>query len=451
VQQFKGITDTRIHLLDLETGALRELVGLPGKASGNVAVDFDAEGRGVFFVSNQRGGAAEIGWAPLAGDEPVRWVTEGLQWGITEFELSPDGRRGAFVSNENGVSRLYLFDPARLRWRSVPSIPTGIIYGLRFDEDGRRLGMTVSTPSAGREAMVLSLGRSPTAGRRLTAWTDGQPGDAERSSLVSPTLFSFTSTLPGQDRALQIPGFAYVPPGRGPFPVVIYFHGGPESQFRPSFHEQVQLWASRMGVAVLAPNYRGSLGYGAGYLALDDGRRREDVLLDIEALLDLIEKAPSLDASRVAVYGASYGGYLALASAVHFSDRLVAAINRAGISHFVSYLENTEDYRRDLRRSEYGDERDPEMRAFLDTISPLNHADRISVPLLIVQGQNDPVVPVSESDQMVRALRKQGQEVWYLKALNEGHDYARQENLAIYRQVAYLFLERHLWPDRKRE
>jgi dipeptidyl aminopeptidase/acylaminoacyl peptidase len=204
------------------------------------------------------------------------------------------------------------------------------------------------------------------------------------------------------------------------------------------------MWASDMGVAVLAPNVRGSLGYGGGYLSLDDGRQRESAVRDIGALLDWIATQDDLDETRVAVFGASYGGYMALASAVHYSDRLVGAVDRAGISNFVSYLENTADFRRDLRRFEYGDERDPEMRAFLESISPLNNVDRISIPLLIVQGQNDPVVPVSESEQMVAALRARGQTVWYLNALNEGHGYEKKENRDVYQQVTYLFLQRYL-------
>ena len=171
---------------------------------------------------------------------------------------------------------------------------------------------------------------------------------------------------------------------------------------------------------------------------------REDSVRDIGALLDFIDQAPELDASRVAVFGASYGGYMALASAVHYSDRLVAAVDRAGISNFVTYLENTGEYRRDLRRYEYGDERDPEMRDFLESISPLNNVDRINIPLLIVQGQNDPVVPVTESEQMVRALRERGQTVWYMNALNEGHGYEKKENRDIYQQVTYMFLEKFL-------
>lgn len=444
VQQYSGITDSRIHLLDLQSGELRELVGLPEQESSNVAVGFDARGEGVFFVSNLRGGAAEIGWAPLDPGQEPRWVNSDIPWDITSFELAPDGSRGAFVTNEHGVSRLYLFNPRRFSTRSVRDLPLGVISGLRFSPDGRRLGFTVSTPTSPGDVYVMRTSGLGSFVSRPRPWTRGTVTGVDRKQLVMPTLFSFPSAGPKPDATLHVPGFAYLPPRRGPHPVVIYIHGGPESQFRPSFNSTVQIWAAELGVAVLAPNVRGSLGYGRGYLGLDDGRRREDAVADIGALLDWIAGQPELDEQRVAVYGASYGGYMVLASAVHYSDRLVAGVNRAGISHFVTYLENTGDFRRDLRRFEYGDERDPEMRAFLESISPLNHVERIHIPLFIAQGQNDPVVPASESAQMVEALRARGQTVWYMNALNEGHGYDKQANRDLYQQITFRFFEEYL-------
>ncbi len=223
-------------------------------------------------------------------------------------------------------------------------------------------------------------------------------------------------------------------------------HGGPESQYRPSFSSKFQMWVAELGVAVIAPNIRGSAGFDSEYLSLDNELRREDAIRDIGALLDWIATRPDLDASRVAVYGGSYGGYMVLAAAVHYSDRLRAGVDVVGISNFVTFLENTEDYRRDLRRLEYGDERDPEMRAYLEAISPLNNADRIDIPLLVVQGRNDPRVPASESEQIVAALRAHGRPVWYIEALNEGHGYERKENRDIYEQATILFLRRYLLP-----
>jgi len=242
----------------------------------------------------------------------------------------------------------------------------------------------------------------------------------------------------------MIPAWIYKPRGSGPFPVVVSIHGGPESQARPFFSSTYQLWLAKLGVAVLVPNVRGSSGYGKTYVKLDNGFKREDSVRDIGALLDWIETQPDLDQDRVAVFGGSYGGYMVLASVVHFSDRLRAAVDIVGISSFVTFLENTQDYRRDLRRVEYGDERDPEMRAHLEKISPVNSVEKIKVPLFVAQGENDPRVPVTESIQMVEALRQQGQAVWYMNALNEGHGYRKKENRDIYQQATVLFLKTHL-------
>jgi dipeptidyl aminopeptidase/acylaminoacyl peptidase len=445
VQHYAGITDSRIYLLDLESGSLRLLVGDPNSTSSNIASGFDASGEGVHFVTNQRNQSAEIGWIPVASQAEINYVPGNIAWDVTEFELSPDGKRAAFITNEEGISRIYLFDPQKRRYRKVSRTPDGVISGLKFSPDGMHLGMTVSSSRNPVDAFVLSLGRRTLRYMKLVRWTQGEVGGLDAEQFVRPELIHFPAPLLTDDRELHMPAFVYRPKKkRQPLPVIIYIHGGPEGQFRPSFNSTIQMWVEKLGVAVIAPNVRGSLGYGLGYLMMDDGRLRENPVRDIGALLDWIAERREFDESRVAVYGASYGGYMALASAVHYSDRIRAAVDRAGISNFVTYLENTQDYRRDLRRVEYGDERIPEMRAFLEQISPLNNVEKIRVPLLVVQGQNDPVVPVSESEQMVRALREQGQPVWYLNALNEGHGYERKENRDVFQQVTYLFLQEFL-------
>jgi dipeptidyl aminopeptidase/acylaminoacyl peptidase len=207
------------------------------------------------------------------------------------------------------------------------------------------------------------------------------------------------------------------------------------------------MWLDKLGVAIVLPNVRGSSGYGKTYLSLDNGFKREDSVRDIGALLDWIETQPDLDEDRVAVFGGSYGGYMVLASSFHYSDRLKAAVDIVGISNFVTFLQNTQDYRRDQRRAEYGDERDPAMRAHLEKIAPMNNVERIRHPMLVVQGENDPRVPVTESDQVVAALRNQGQVVWYMNALNEGHGYRKKENRDVYEQATVMFLREYLVGD----
>ena len=444
VQYYAGITDSRIYILNIDKGELRLLVGDLETPTSNVASGFDYSESSVLFVSNQRGNAAEIGRAPISGEGPMEFVEEDITWDVSEFELSSDGRRGAFVTNEEGVSKLYLFDPEKMRYMRVRRTPIGVINSLRFSPDGRRLGMTLNTARTPSDAFVLRLGRSPLSSKKLIRWTYGEVGGMNADQFVQPELIHYPAPLIIDERYIGVPAFVYQPDGRGPFPVVIYIHGGPEGQFRPSFNSTIQLWVEKLGVAVIAPNVRGSLGYGEPYLVMDDGILRENAVQDIGALLDWIAEQDEFDQSRVAVYGASYGGYMSLATAVHFSDRIRAAVVRAGISNFVTYLENTQEYRKDLRRVEYGDERDPEMRAFLEKVSPLNNVDKIRTPLLIAQGQNDPVVPVSESEQMVSALRERGLPVWYLNAINEGHVFEKKENRDIFQQVTFMFLQQFL-------
>jgi dipeptidyl aminopeptidase/acylaminoacyl peptidase len=300
---------------------------------------------------------------------------------------------------------------------------------------------TAQTPS---DVFVLSLGRSATDARSWSRWTSSEVGGLDTASFAEPELMHFPGFDRVNDEPRQLPAFVYRPAGIGPHPVIIYIHGGPESQYRPAFSSTFQMWIAELGAAIIAPNIRGSSGYDSEYLSLDNGYQREDAVKDIGSLLDWIAAQPDLDEKRVAVYGGSYGGYMALASAVHYSDRLKAGVDVVGISNFVTFLENTEDYRRELRRREYGDERDPDMRAFLERISPLNNVDRIELPLLVVQGQNDPRVPVTESEQIVAALRQRGQPIWYIKALNEGHGYDRKENQDVFQQAVILFLQRYL-------
>ena len=229
-------------------------------------------------------------------------------------------------------------------------------------------------------------------------------------------------------------------------PVLIDIHGGPEAQSLVRFGGRANLLTNELGVAVLYPNVRGSTGYGKTFVSLDNGRLREDAVKDIGALLDWIATRPDLDPKRIVVTGGSYGGYMALAVAATYPERIAGAVDAVGISHFVTFLESTESYRRDLRRVEYGDERDPAMRAFLDQISPLTNAHRITRPLFVVQGRNDPRVPMAEAEQIVARVRanpaQQGGGVWYMRAENEGHGFARRENADYLFLAELLFLQR---------
>ena len=447
VQQFVSVADSRIYIKNLPDGELQLLTGSAENPSSNIATGFDRRDGNVFFVTNQNDGAAELAKISIGNDMQITFIPSTANWDITQFVLSPDRSRGAFVTNEGGISRLYLFDPESRSYRRVEKIPMGLVSDLEFSPNSKKLGMTLNSARNPNEAFVLDLKRKPMSAGTLTRWTYSETGGLDTTRFSRPLPFSFLSSIEELEEEIAIPAFAYLPEGKGPFPVIIHVHGGPENQFRPRFNSGFQSWIDQLGVAVIAPNIRGSLGYGSYFITMDDGYNREASVEDIGALLDWIAKQPRLDKDRVAIMGASYGGYVALASAVRYSDRLRAAVDRVGISNFVTFLENTQDYRRELRRVEYGDERDPEMRAFLEQISPLKNVDKIRIPLFVQQGSNDPIVPKSESDQMVAALREQGQTVWYMNALNEGHGYGRKENRDLFQQATFLFLQQYLLGD----
>lgn len=439
VENYVSVTDSRAVLVDLDSGAVTVLAGGASNKSVNSPIAFDDDGDGFWLITDQGGEFNQLAWQSLQPGAQPEIVTSAIPWDVRDVAISDDRKRMAFVTNENGNSRLYLLDPATREYRVVDKIPTGLAYGLKFSPNNRMLGMTLNTAQAPSDAYVLKLGRDSLNAGRLIRWTESEVGGLNARTFVVPDLVHYP-TFDGRD----IPAWIHRPAGPGPHPVIIRIHGGPEGQARPSFSATYQLWVASLGAAVIQPNVRGSTGFGKTYVGLDNGFQREDAVKDIGALLDWIESQPDLDAGRVVVYGGSYGGYMALASAVHYSDRLRGVIDNVGISSFVSFLENTQDYRRDRRRQEYGDERDPDMRAHLERISPLNNVGRIEVPMFIIQGQNDPRVPVSEATQVVEALRKRGQSVWFMNALNEGHGYRKRENRDIMQQAMMMFLHQHL-------
>jgi dipeptidyl aminopeptidase/acylaminoacyl peptidase len=439
IQQYVSNTDSRIHLLDLESGELTRLAGSAESPTRNLAVGFGPDDAGIFFTTDAGSEFSRLAYRPLDDRTEAMVVTADIPWSVEGAALNHERSAGVFSVNEGGISRLYRFDPKSGRHQPVAGLPDGLIGGLGFSPDDERLALVLNNPRSPSDVHVLDWDSGA-----IERWTYSEVGGLDTERFAMPELIHYPTfdEIEGQPR--EIPAFVYRPEGPGPHPVVIQIHGGPESQSRPGFSSTYPMWMDYLDVAVIRPNVRGSSGYGTNYLSLDNGFKREDSVRDIGALLDWIAIQPDLDADRVAVYGGSYGGYMVLASAVHYSDRLKAAVDIVGISNFVTFLENTEDYRRDLRRPEYGDERDSEMRAHLEAISPLNNVDRIDVPLFVIQGQNDPRVPVTEAEQIVEALRSQDTPVWYMNALNEGHGFRRKENRELYNEAVVLFLDTFL-------
>ncbi len=439
VQEYVSINEQALYVIDVATRTVGRLS--PAQPQADRAAVFDATGDHVFFASDRGGQFVQlydfrISDLVLANARPdtITPLSGDISWNVEELALSPDGRTLAYTLNEDGISVLRTVDLRSLRHIDVTGIPSGVITGLRFARRAPVVAFTVTSSSLSGDAFTYDVRR-----RAVTRWTESEMGGLDPTRFVEPTLVHYTS-FDGR----SIPCFYYRPQGEGPFPVVVNIHGGPEAQARPWFTPLTQYLAIEEHVAVLVPNVRGSDGYGRDYLALDDGAHREDTVRDIGSLLDWTAQQHELDASRVAVYGGSYGGYMVLASLTHFSDRLRAGVEIVGIANFVTFLENTAAYRRDLRRVEYGDESDATMRATLTEISPITHVDQIHTALFVAHGANDPRVPVNEAEQIVHAVRGAGQEVWYMLARNEGHGFIRKENRDTFTELTVLFLERQL-------
>jgi dipeptidyl aminopeptidase/acylaminoacyl peptidase len=425
--------ENRLLLLDLSSGQARELAFTARPARFENA-RFTPDGRSILVITDQDSDLRRLAQVELASGRGFALTPE-LKWDVESFDLSPDGRLVAYAVNEDGFSRLQIQELAGGRTLPVPDLPRGVLTGLGFAPDGRRLALSLSTATSAGDVWTLGLDDN-----RLTRWTTSELGGLDPARLAEPELIRFRSF-----DGLSVPAFVYRPkgvPANRRTPVIIDIHGGPEAQTRPGWNPGAQYFADTLGATVILPNVRGSDGYGKRYLNLDNAEKREDSVRDIGALLDWIRTQPGLDPARVAVYGQSYGGYMSLASMTHYSDRLVGGVARYGISDFITFLTNTEAYRRDNRRAEYGDERDPAMRAVFGRINPLANVARIKKPMLVMQGANDPRVPKSESDQVVRGIRQSGVETWYVVFADEGHGFLKKPNNDLRREVETVFLQR---------
>jgi dipeptidyl aminopeptidase/acylaminoacyl peptidase len=381
--------------------------------------NFSRDGRAIFATSDRTGEFRQIVHLRLgAGRERV--LTAHLAYDVDDLEISHEAGLIAFVTNESGSHVLRFIDLKTLKEQPRPPLMHGVMGGLEWRRGSSEIGFHITAARSAGDVFSYDV-----KANRITRWTNGNNPEVNVSELVEPRIVKWKS-FDGR----EVSGLHYHPPARfaGKRPVYINIHGGPASQARPGFIGRYNYLVNELGIALIYPNVRGSSGFGKTFLELDDGPKREDAVKDIGALLDWIRERPELDASRVVVGGGSYGGYMALASAVQYSERISGAISVVGISNFVTFLERTETYRRDLRRAEYGDERDPAMRAFLESISPLTHAERIAKPLFVVHGRNDPRVPYTEAEQIVAALKKRGTPAWFMLATDEGHGFVKKPN-----------------------
>ncbi len=426
--------ESQVWQLDVASGRTTQILPAPGTPlrATHLAARFRPDGSSLYLVTDRDSEFRELQLYRFA-NRRMQPLTRHIRSDVTGGSATPDGRLIALQANVDGRSELRLLDGRTLKELPAPRLPAGSVTASEFHRKLPELAFGLNGSRG--PSQVLSI--NPATGK-VEPWT--QPQAAAGVDMTSFGDQQIVRWKAFDGRTLS--GLINLPPPRftGRRPVLVAIHGGPEGQATMGFLGRWNYFVEELGIAVVQPNVRGSSGYGKTFLALDNGMKREDAVKDIGALLDWIGMQPNLDASRVVVEGGSYGGYLSLASAVAYGDRIAGAVDVVGISSFVSFLRNTESYRRDLRRVEYGDERDAAMREFLDRISPLANASKIRKPLFVVHGKNDPRVPVSEAEQIVAQVRANGTPVWYLRGENEGHGFARKENadFQFYALVAFL-------------
>lgn len=437
LKQYVSSNESYYYILNINTKFL-SIINESDSIIAYGTAHWAGNGKGIYMISDQSAEFRQLRYYDLqTGQSKV--LTKSIPWDIEEFELSPSGDTIALISNENGISKLYFLD-TKNHSLSQARLPAGIIYNLEYKSDGKKLAMVINTPKSPTDVYTLDL-RNNT----FVRWTCSELAGIDTTRFGQYQLIHYPTfdSVGGAPRL--IPAFYYKPlEFKPPYPVIIICHGGPASQYVPSFSPIIQFYLNEMGIAVIAPNIRGSAGYGKKYMTLDDGYLREDAVRDIGALLDWIKQQPELDKSRIAIIGGSYGGYLVLATMAHYPERIRCGIESIGISNFVTFLKNTSEYRQELRRQEYGDEGDPAMKNFLNKISPLTNAYKITKPLFVIQGLNDPRVPVSEAEQIVKAVRKNNTDVWYMLAEDEGHGLSKKSNRDFYQQAKMLFLKKYL-------
>lgn len=436
--EFKSITESYVWVMDVKTGERRRVLPAAGAdlrtKIASSEINFSRDGKGLFLTTDRDGEFQRASYLDLDSGRIESFGPSSSD--VDELALSPDGRTLAMVANEGGIGVLRLYDASTRRERPKPAVPIGTVRGLQWHHDSGALAFVLDTAQTPGDVYVLDR-----ASNAVARWTASTVTGLDASAFRSPQPIRWTS-FDGR----EIDGFITRPPPKfaGRRPVIIQIHGGPEAQARPGFRGRWNYFVNELGIALIEPNVRGSTGYGKTFVSLDDGMKREDSVRDIGALFDWIAKEPDLDAKRVVVAGGSYGGYMSLAVATTYPERIAGSIDIVGIANFVTFLERTESYRRDLRRVEYGDERDPAMREFLTRIAPVNNAAKITRPLFVAHGRNDPRVPYTEAEQIVETVRKNGTPVWYLLAGNEGHGFAKKENADFHFYATIRFLQETL-------
>ena len=415
-----SINESRLYLVDLSSGIKTRLLPEKDERTTFAGISFTKDNKGIYLITNKGNEFNSLAYFDIA-TKKLKNIINAIPWDVEYADLSDDGLHLAFVTNENGLSKLYSLSTSTNQYSQIPDLPIGIIGGIKWAKDSKSIGITLTTYNSSADVFEYNI-----MTKEFIRWTESELGGIDASALMEPQLISWKA-FDGK----PISGYLYKAASKfkGKRPVIINIHGGPEGQSRPSFLGRSNYFVNELGISIIYPNVRGSIGYGKSFVDSDNGIMREESVKDIGALIDWIGEQPELDKERIMITGGSYGGYMTLAVAYLYSDKIRCSLDVVGISNFNTFMRNTEAYRRDLRRAEYGDERDPKIAAFFESIAPLNHTDKIKKPLFIVQGGNDPRVPFTESIQMKDKIKKNGGTVWFLMARDEGHGFRKKNNM----------------------
>ena len=441
MQEYISVNESNLWLVNATTGEKTAITTKSGDEK--VAYGggkFAKSGKGIYVTTDKDSEFQRLAYIDLASKK-YTFLTSHIPWDVEDFDVSPDGSTIAFTTNEDGYGSLHLLDTKTEKEKPAPKTPAGVVSGAKWHPNGEDLafGVTGSHSAADVYSANVKTGK-------VERWTASETGGLNPANFAEAQLIHWKSF-----DGMSIGGFLYKPvshPGGAQFtgkrPVIIDIHGGPEGQFRPGFLGRYNYFMSELGVAMIFPNVRGSTGYGKTFVTLDNGFLREGSYKDINSLLDWIAAQPDLDPDRVMITGGSYGGFMTLAVATNYNDRIRCSVDVVGPSNLVTFLQNTSGYRQDLRRAEYGDERDPKMREFLERIAPANNAAKITKPLFVIQGRNDPRVPHTEAEQMVAVVRKNGTPVWFLMANDEGHGFSKKKNVDFQFYATLQFVDQFL-------
>ncbi|MFD1587006.1 S9 family peptidase [Halorientalis brevis] len=434
VSEHHSSFDKDLYVLDVKSGERTHITPHDGDVRYN-SPSWGPDGDAVYCCTDRDTDTLYLGRIDLDSHE-IETVESGDEWNVDGIALDDETGRFAYSRNVDGYTELTIGEltgPTEYETRPTPDLPDGTAGGVSFDPDAETFALSASSRTTNTNVHVVDFETGET-----TRWTRASTAGIPPSSFRGPELVHVES-FDGR----EIPAYFTLPADApaGETPVIVDVHGGPESQRRPSFSGLTQYLLSR-GYAVFEPNVRGSTGYGKAYTHLDDVRQRMDSVKDLKAGVDWLHDHPRVDPDRIVAKGGSYGGFMVLAALTEYPDLWAAGVDVVGIANFVTFLENTGAWRREHREAEYGSLEDD--REFLESISPLTHADEIEAPLFVLHGANDPRVPVGEAEQIAEEVEAQGIPVEKLIFEDEGHGISKRENQIDAYTAVVDFLDEHV-------